>query len=330
MARLGMSIEDFSDVVSRARSVPRISGRCAVFAKTDIIHRQQEGAPVEDILRASPMRWRAASRRSSFAAPRSKSPLPFLAASCSTRGLFVPCGPSLALPGTSSSSRRTTCTSRPRAAVAAREGAGLRLEDLADALSGAGASGEVPRLSPLPDEGYVAGLGYDLLSREQWETGVDGLLDVTLGVDVGSTSTDLVLLDQRGRIVDAQYLRTRGDASAAAREGLASLGTRLGSSVRVRAVCTTGSGRALVGRLIGADAVRDEITAQARGAAAADPAVDTVFEIGGQDSKYVSLAYGEVVDFQMNKVCAAGTGSFVEEQAARLGIPIDTYGPLAL
>lgn len=331
MARLGMSIEDFSDVVSRARSVPRISGRCAVFAKTDIIHRQQEGAPVEDILLGLCYAMARSFKALIVRGAKVEKPVALSGGVLlnqgfvrAVRAVFGLAGDELLV------TKDNLYIQAAGAAVAAREGAGLRLEDLADALSGAGASGEVPRLSPLPDEGYVAGLGYDLLSREQWETGVDGLLDVTLGVDVGSTSTDLVLLDQRGRIVDAQYLRTRGDASAAAREGLASLGTRLGSSVRVRAVCTTGSGRALVGRLIGADAVRDEITAQARGAAAADPAVDTVFEIGGQDSKYVSLAYGEVVDFQMNKVCAAGTGSFVEEQAARLGIPIDTYGPLAL
>ena len=86
----------------------------------------------------------------------------------------------------------------------------------------------------------------------------------------------------------------------------------------------------MIGEFIGADAVRDEITCQARGAAQADPQVDTVFEIGGQDSKYISLANAQVSDFQMNKVCAAGTGSFVEEQAGRLGIALPDYGELAL
>ena len=116
----------------------------------------------------------------------------------------------------------------------------------------------------------------------------------------------------------------------AVREGLASLEARLGDSVRVVHAATTGSGRTMVGEFIGADVVRDEITAQARAAVAADPHTDTVFEIGGQDSKYISCSAGNVVDFQMNKICAAGTGSFVEEQAARLGIPLDEYGPLAL
>ena len=76
--------------------------------------------------------------------------------------------------------------------------------------------------------------------------------------------------------------------------------------------------------------MRDEITAQARAAVHWSPDVDTVFEIGGQDSKYISLRGGQVADFQMNRICAAGTGSFVEEQAARMGIPLAEFGPLAL
>ncbi|MFR2053856.1 MAG: acyl-CoA dehydratase activase [Collinsella sp.] len=168
-------------------------------------------------------------------------------------------------------------------------------------------------------------------AREDWERDpLTGRIPVFLGIDVGSTSTDLVLLDPRGRVLNAQYLRTGGDARRAVHEGLATLAARLGSEVQVRAVATTGSGRSLIGKFVGADAVVDEITCQAAGAAHADPQVDTVFEIGGQDSKFISLAGGQVSDFQMNKVCAAGTGSFIEEQAARLAIPLAEYGPLAL
>ena len=129
--------------------------------------------------------------------------------------------------------------------------------------------------------------------------------------------------------MDFQYLRTAGDPEGAVRKGLASIRERFGA-VRFTAVGVTGSGRERVGKRIGADAVRDEITAQAKGAAHWVPEVDTVFEIGGQDSKYISLKNGKVVDFQMNKICAAGTGSFVEEQAARMGIPLAEFGQLAL
>ena len=150
-----------------------------------------------------------------------------------------------------------------------------------------------------------------------------------LGIDIGSTSTDLVLVGADGELVDFQYLRTAGDPEGAVRKGLASIRQRFGD-IRFTAVGVTGSGRERIGKRIGADAVRDEITAQAKGAAHWVPEVDTVFEIGGQDSKYISIQNGEVVDFQMNKICAAGTGSFVEEQAARMGIPLAEFGPLAL
>ena len=113
------------------------------------------------------------------------------------------------------------------------------------------------------------------------------------------------------------------------RQGLEHLQERFGE-IPLLAVGVTGSGRERIGRLIGADAVRDEITAQARAAVYWAPDADTVFEIGGQDSKYISLQGGQVADFQMNKICAAGTGSFVEEQAARMGIPLEEFGPLAL
>ena len=150
-----------------------------------------------------------------------------------------------------------------------------------------------------------------------------------LGIDIGSTSTDLVIIGEHNELVDYQYLRTAGNPEAAVRKGLASIKERFGELV-FQAVGVTGSGRERVGRMLGADAIRDEITAQAAGAAHCVPEVNTVFEIGGQDSKYIHIEDGRVVDFQMNKICAAGTGSFVEEQAARMGIPINEFGPLAL
>jgi activator of 2-hydroxyglutaryl-CoA dehydratase len=87
-------------------------------------------------------------------------------------------------------------------------------------------------------------------------------------------------------------------------------------------VATTGSGRNVVGDFLNADLIIDEITAHARGAVEIDPAVDTIFEIGGQDSKYISISNTHPLDFDMNKVCAAGTGSFLHELANKHGINI--------
>ncbi|MCM8804702.1 MAG: acyl-CoA dehydratase activase-related protein, partial [Candidatus Omnitrophica bacterium] len=104
----------------------------------------------------------------------------------------------------------------------------------------------------------------------------------------------------------------------------------VGDNLKVIAVGTTGSGRYLIGDLVGADTVINEITAQATAAVHIDPEVDTIFEIGGQDSKYISLKNGVVIDFEMNKICAAGTGSFLEEQAERFNIKIEDFGDIAL
>ncbi len=119
-----------------------------------------------------------------------------------------------------------------------------------------------------------------------------------------------------------RYVPTRGRPIEVARDLVAGLCADLGGGVRLLGLATTGSGRQVVGDFLAADLVIDEITAHARGAIAADPAVDTIFEIGGQDAKYIRLEERHAVDFDMNKVCAAGTGSFLHELAAKLGVDI--------
>ena len=360
MSRLGMCIEDYSSVVSGARSVPRLSGRCAVFAKTDIIHRQQEGAPVEDILlglcyamvrsykativRGLPVRppvvlsGGVALNAGVVRAVREVFGLADGELLASDELLFLQAaGAALEAAEGRRGAADVACDAAGAALEAvdaasapAHEASGSPLERLMSALARGRGATELPTLAPLPRVPLERGRGYDLVPESERELDTSGLVPVTLGIDVGSTSTDLVLLDGQGRIVEALYLRTGGDAAAAVRAGLARLGDRLGPAVRVVAVATTGSGRERMGRLVGADLVRDEITAQAAAAAKADPQADTVFEIGGQDSKFISLRAGQVTDFQMNKICAAGTGSFVEEQAARMGIAIDDFGRIAL
>ncbi len=152
-----------------------------------------------------------------------------------------------------------------------------------------------------------------------------------LGIDIGSLSTNLVLLDEQKEILIKKYLPTAGKPIEAVKQGLKEIRQEIKDEVEVLGVGTTGSGRYMIADLVGADIIKNEITAQANGAVNAEPEVDTVFEIGGQDSKYISLENGVVVDFTMNKVCAAGTGSFLEEQAEKLGINIkEEFSQLAL
>lgn len=153
---------------------------------------------------------------------------------------------------------------------------------------------------------------------------------LALGVDVGSVSTNLVAVDELGQVHCQLYLRTRGNPIAVVQSGLAELEAMLPPSTEITACGTTGSGRQLAAHLVGADCVKNEITAHAVAALAVCEDVQTVLEIGGQDSKIIILRDGVVVDFAMNTVCAAGTGSFLDRQAARLGMEISDLGPLAL
>lgn len=151
-----------------------------------------------------------------------------------------------------------------------------------------------------------------------------------LGVDVGSVSTNIVLLRSDNTVEEALYLRTQGQPMQTIQEGIKLLRTKMNNSDEIIGVGTTGSARQLAATLLGADVVKNEITAHAVAASRVNPEVKTILEIGGQDSKIIILRDGVVSDFAMNTVCAAGTGSFLDQQAARLGIPIEEFGPLAL
>jgi predicted CoA-substrate-specific enzyme activase len=152
---------------------------------------------------------------------------------------------------------------------------------------------------------------------------------IFLGIDIGSTSTKAVLLDgDRDEVVAGLYTRTAGRPVSAVQDiffAIAEIEARCGFPFNIKRCATTGSGRKFIGKLVGADTVVDEITAHARAAFTLCPEVDTIIEIGGQDAKFTLINNGRVTFSTMNSVCAAGTGSFIEEQAARLGCPIGDY-----
>ncbi|MGI6433952.1 MAG: acyl-CoA dehydratase activase [Syntrophomonadaceae bacterium] len=151
-----------------------------------------------------------------------------------------------------------------------------------------------------------------------------------LGLDVGSVSTNLVVLDEDNQVLAAKYLRTNGRPIQTVQEGIQIIGREIANHVKIVGCGTTGSARYLSGLIIGADIVKNEITAHAIAAAHEINDVRTIIEIGGQDSKIIILRDGIVTDFAMNTVCAAGTGSFLDQQASRLCIPIEEFGGYAL
>lgn len=150
-----------------------------------------------------------------------------------------------------------------------------------------------------------------------------------LGIDVGSVTTNMVLADESGNVAAKINLRTEGRPIVAVQNGLAQLKTGF-SADRIAGVATTGSARELIARLVGADLIKNEITTHAVAALHCRPDTQTIIEIGGQDSKIIIIRDGLVVDFAMNTVCAAGTGSFLDQQASRLNIEIESFGALAL
>ncbi|MFL0196372.1 acyl-CoA dehydratase activase [Clostridium sp. WILCCON 0269] len=150
-----------------------------------------------------------------------------------------------------------------------------------------------------------------------------------MGVDVGSVSTDIVIVDENIAVLDSLYLRTKGRPINAIQEGFRLLKNKY-KNTDIKAVGTTGSGRQIASSIIGADVTKNEITSHAIAALNLNNRVKTIIEIGGQDSKIIILRNGIVLDFAMNTVCAAGTGSFLDRQAERLDIPIEEFGNYAL
>jgi predicted CoA-substrate-specific enzyme activase len=150
-----------------------------------------------------------------------------------------------------------------------------------------------------------------------------------LGLDLGSVTAKTAVIDGEGGLVHGEYIRTQGNPFFGVRECLLRTREALGNRYRIERAGVTGSGRHLIARLIGAAVVKNEITAHAVASGELIEGVQTILEIGGQDSKIILLRDGVAVDFAMNTVCAAGTGSFLDQQAARLGVPIEQFGELA-
>jgi predicted CoA-substrate-specific enzyme activase len=332
--RLRLSIEEFSELSLRSKKPPRIAGRCSVFAKSDMIHLQQIATPVEDIV-AGLCFAVARNFKGSIARGRQiPPPVSFqggVAANSGMRRAFreVLCLDELFVP------EEHVLMGAIGAALKGMESGkflAFDLSGLRDFVCNARAADKGHE--PLIREGedfYQRHLKIENKNESLRLAPHASRSNAYLGVDVGSISTNLALIDEECRLIAKRYLMTAGRPIDAVRQGLEEIYREVGDTVEIAGVGTTGSGRYMIADYIGADIVKNEITAQATAAAFIDREVDTIFEIGGQDSKYISLKDGVIVDFEMNKACAAGTGSFLEEQAEKLSIPIkEEFEKLAL
>lgn len=151
-----------------------------------------------------------------------------------------------------------------------------------------------------------------------------------LGVDIGSISTKGVIIDEDNNIITSSYIWTEGNPVAAVKKLVENLNKNLDKKYIIKGIGTTGSARKLIGLLLAANIVKNEIMAHAVGTLSLYPDVKTILEIGGQDSKIILINNGIITDYAMNTLCAAGTGSFLSSQAKRLNVEIDEFGPMAL
>ena len=155
-------------------------------------------------------------------------------------------------------------------------------------------------------------------------------MDCYLGIDIGSISTKGVIIDSNEKIIKSLYIWTEGNPVNAVKRLISELKKDLPKNIVIRGIGTTGSARKLIGLMVDANIVKNEITAHAVGTLSIIPNTRTILEIGGQDSKIILLENGIITDYSMNTLCAAGTGSFLSSQAKRLGVDVSEFGSLAL
>ncbi|MCE5274699.1 MAG: acyl-CoA dehydratase activase [Deltaproteobacteria bacterium] len=324
--------------------IPKIASRCSVFAKTDLIHAQQEGYSLPEICDA-------------VCYGVAKNIVDTLFTGEEVNGPIVVCGgvsknPAVLrhIQGLIGKDLLVDELSHlygafGAAVLLAHDGAGEitefkspkdLIQDKKPQRKYACAPLEL-KLSDYPDFAGIRHYPYEVRTRKTPEkVEVDiykelprgGIDRVYLGMDIGSTSTKAVMVDEQKNVLAGFYTWTVGrpvDSLCAVLEAMDDHITRDGVAVEVIGTGTTGSGRKLIGKIINADMVIDEITAHARSACELTPEVDTIIEIGGQDSKFTTLRNKTVTFCAMNTICAAGTGSFIEEQGKKMGCTLDEY-----
>ena len=332
-SRPGDRIEEVGERVAGAEKACRIAGRGPVFAQPDEIHVQQKGDQPPEILRGLCDAVVRNFKGSLTKGKKVEAPVVMLGGVAENKGVVAAMKEAFKLNDNQLiipdyyawiGAVGAALIDRDAAASARSDSSfqGVRLEKIEDFLSGEKADFSVKE--PLHLENTV--LLRDRVEDYPIEKIVAGF-PVYLGIDIGSVSTNLALIDESGVLIHGIYLKTNGRPIQAVNQGLHEIEELYSDKSVIKGVGTTGSGRELVGELIGADTVNDEITAHKTGAMIIgrkflDLEVDTIFDIGGQDAKYISIDNGVVVDFHMNEACAAGTGSFLEEQSEKLGIKI--------
>jgi predicted CoA-substrate-specific enzyme activase len=334
--RLKYDIDQIGAIVSGTDKSAKIAGRCSVFAKSDMIHAQQKGFKPEEVLKGLCEAVARNFKSSIIKSKKINSPVLFIGGVAKNSGVvsavkrvFNFTENELLVPdyyawmpaiGTALAERN-----------AADHSGFPDLNILSDYANRQTKTYSIS--APLSMKNVV--LLRDTVQPEILSTSKNKI-NAYMGVDVGSVSTNLAIIDTDGKMLKEIYTKTDGRPIEVVGECLREIDQELSEKIIICGVGTTGSGRELIGELIGSDTINDEITAHKTGAeflakTMLDKEPDTIFEIGGQDSKFISIENGVVVDFAMNEACAAGTGSFLEERAEELNISIkNEFAQIAL
>lgn len=324
-SRLSIDIKDISLYTEKATEIPRIAGRCSVFSKTDMIHHMQDGVKVENILQGLCHALVRNYKANVLQKNKLNKPIMLSGGVIHNKGVVKALKDLLKLEEEDivieENFELLTCFGACK--IAEEKGLTIDINKLnaTDKLII-----EKPKNS-LFEKLDKFGVN-DSLNKHTCIN--NNLKEGYLGVDIGSTSINFVVIDENNNVIDYIYTKTNGKPKEVVTEYFHKLKERLGQDFKFKGIGTTGSGREYIGKLINADLIVNEITAQAEGAISVCSDVDTIFEIGGQDSKYICIDNKLVKDFEMNKICAAGTGAFIEEQIKKLGIDLHEFGKVAL
>ncbi len=332
-SRFNLTIEKFVELALKSKNPATIAGRCSVFAKSDMIHLQQEAASDEDIALGLCYAMARSFKSGIVKGKKFLPPIIFCGGVSFNKAMIKAfediLNEKIIIPEHRESIGVIGATLN-LVSKNKEEKKDIDLIEVHEKLDDYLKNFKYKKETFKPLVTGKSRLFRKEITKYNFEAGSSEKVDAYIGIDVGSISTNVVAIDKNKNLIAKCYLRTAGRPIEAVRQGIEIIGKEIGDKINVKAAGTTGSGRYLIGDLVGADIIINEITAQATAAANIDGTVDTIFEIGGQDSKYISLENGVVVDFEMNKICAAGTGSFLEEQAERFDIKIEDFGDKAI
>ena len=313
--RLDKILADFVEMGLKSQSPANVACRCTVFTKSDMIHLQNKGEKLQDIIYGLNV-GNARNYMSTIVSNRKlEDPIVFVGGLSMNKlqvKAFRNYFPDLIVPA-----YNTSLGALGVALQAMTSGNTDRINP--EAMQAA----EADRLTSVPIAPRLT------LSRTDFQEtapvkkrSLRRKSSAYLGLDIGSTTTKYALINESREIVHKNYVPTQGRPIEVTQRLLKLLYDDMGKMIEIAGTATTGSGRNVVGDFLNVDLIIDEITAHAMGAVEIDADVDTIFEIGGQDSKYIYIANTYPLDFDMNKVCAAGTGSFLHELANKYGINI--------